>query len=108
MSLSCLPTRKAMFTNTNSFYGFPSNYYKETFPNKGFFPFAVRVIDALKEAGIKTQGLSRGLDHGVWASFKVAFNEETNPLTVPIVQVSLYSNDDPAKHIALGKAVQSL
>lgn len=66
------------------------------------------MIDALTKAGIKSQGIRRGLDHGVWASFKVAFNEETNPLTIPIVQVSLFANDDPARHLALGKAVQSL
>jgi 4,5-DOPA dioxygenase extradiol len=50
----------------------------------------------------------RGLDHGVWASFKVAFNEKTNPLNVPIVQVSLFASEDPAQHIALGRAVSGL
>jgi 4,5-DOPA dioxygenase extradiol len=52
--------------------------------------------------------MRRGLDHGVWASFKVAFNEKTNPLNVPIVQVSLFATEDPAQHIALGRAVSHL
>jgi len=31
---------------------------------------AQQVIDALHEAGIKAEGVKRGLDHGVWVSFK--------------------------------------
>ena len=52
--------------------------------------------------------MRRGLDHGVWASFKVAFNEKTNPLNIPIVQVSLYATEDPVQYIALGRAVSNL
>jgi 4,5-DOPA dioxygenase extradiol len=66
------------------------------------------VIDSLTKAGIKTNGMRRGLDHGVWASFKVAFDPETNPLNVPVVQVSLFATEDPAQHIALGRAVAGL
>jgi hypothetical protein len=53
-----------------SFYGFPSHYYKEKFPNVGSKEVANKVLDALKEAGIKAEGVKRGLDHGVWAGFK--------------------------------------
>lgn len=52
--------------------------------------------------------MRRGLDHGVWASCKVAFNEKTNPLTVPVVQVSLFATEYPKQHIALGRAVAGL
>jgi 4,5-DOPA dioxygenase extradiol len=38
----------------------------------------------------------------------VAFNPETNPLNIPIVQVSLFATEDPAQHYALGRAVSSL
>lgn len=69
---------------------------------------AQKVIEALSKAGIKTDPVQRGLDHGVWASFKVAFNEKTNPLNVPVVQVSLFATEDPVQHIALGKAVSPL
>jgi 4,5-DOPA dioxygenase extradiol len=69
---------------------------------------AQKVIDALSNAGIKTQGMRRGLDHGVWAVSKVAFNPDTNPLSIPIVQVSLFATEDPKQHIALGRAVSSL
>lgn len=38
----------------------------------------------------------------------MAFNPETNPLNVPIVQVSLFDSDDPDQHYRLGQAVESL
>jgi 4,5-DOPA dioxygenase extradiol len=37
-----------------------------------------------------------------------AFNPETNPLNVPIVQVSLFATEDPDQHYNLGKAVSAL
>jgi aromatic ring-opening dioxygenase catalytic subunit (LigB family) len=52
------------------FYGFPSHYYKEKYPNVGSKEVASKVLDALQQAGIKAEGVKRGLDHGVWASFK--------------------------------------
>lgn len=36
------------------------------------------------------------------------FAPDENPLDVPIVQVSLYDNEDPNEHYALGQAVQKL
>lgn len=53
-----------------SFYGFPDHYYKEKYPNVGSTEVAQKVLGALGDAGIKTEGVKRGLDHGVWASFK--------------------------------------
>ena len=37
-----------------------------------------------------------------------AFEPGTNPLNVPIVQVSLFGTEDPAQHYRLGQAVQRL
>ncbi|KAE8358984.1 aromatic ring-opening dioxygenase LigB subunit [Aspergillus caelatus] len=90
------------------FYGFPSHYYKEKYPNVGSREVANKVLDLLGKAGIKAEGVKRGLDHGVWASFKCAFEPESNPLNVPIVQVSLFNNEDPVAHYRLGQAVSSL
>jgi hypothetical protein len=53
-----------------SFYGFPDHYYKEKYPNVGSKQVAEKIMSLLKEAGIEVEGVSRGLDHGVWASFK--------------------------------------
>ncbi|BCS02854.1 DODA-type extradiol aromatic ring-opening family dioxygenase [Aspergillus luchuensis] len=90
------------------FYGFPSHYYKEKYPNVGSREVANKVLDALSQAGIKGEGVKRGLDHGVWASFKCAFEPEKNPLNVPVVQVSLFKTEDPIQHYRLGQAVSRL
>lgn len=37
-----------------------------------------------------------------------AFDPERNPLNVPIVQVSLYGNEDPGQHYRLGQALESM
>ncbi|KAK4945104.1 hypothetical protein LTR10_015530 [Elasticomyces elasticus] len=91
------------------FYGFPRHYYAEKYPNKGSTSLAQKVMATLNESGIKTEAVERGLDHGVFVPFKVMFDPATNPLTVPIVQVSLFDDDtDAAAHIKLGRAVQKL
>lgn len=91
------------------FYGFPKHYYAEKYPNKGSTELARRVMGLLEKNGIKTEGVQRGLDHGVFVCFKIAFDPETNPVGVPIVQVSLFDDErDAAKHIGLGRAVQRL
>ncbi|KAL3460593.1 aromatic ring-opening dioxygenase LigB subunit [Aspergillus heterothallicus] len=90
------------------FYGFPSHYYEEKYPNVGSKEVATKVLDLFKQAGIKAEGVKRGLDHGVWASFKCVFEPETNPLNVPVVQVSLFNSEDPMQHYRLGQAVQKL
>ncbi|KAK2800810.1 hypothetical protein FQN49_008922 [Arthroderma sp. PD_2] len=90
------------------FYGFPSHYYKEKYPNVGSTEIAEKVISLIQGAGMKAEGVTRGLDHGVWASFKCAFEPEENPLDVPIVQVSLFDSEDPDQHYRLGQAVSQL
>ncbi|KAK3687045.1 hypothetical protein LTR37_019207 [Vermiconidia calcicola] len=90
------------------FYGFPAHYYDMKFPNTGSPELADRVLELLGQAGIKAEGVRRGLDHSVWASFMCAFNPEKNPLSVPIVQVSLFDSDDPHQHYRLGEAVSAL
>ena len=81
---------------------------EETYPNFGSKHVAEKVMDLLQENRIEVGAVDRGLDHGVWASFKVAFDPEENPLNVPIVQVSLFSSEDPHQHYNLGRAVADL
>ncbi|KAI4763590.1 aromatic ring-opening dioxygenase LigB subunit [Aureobasidium sp. EXF-3400] len=90
------------------FYNFPAHYYKLKYPNTGSKEISSRVLGALKEAGIDAKGVSRGLDHGVFAPFTVAFNPESRPLNVPLVQVSLFDSDDADQHYRLGEAMQGL
>lgn len=77
------------------------------YPHVGSAPLATRVLHRLQAAGIDAKGVSRGLDHGVFAPFKCMFSDE-NPLNVPIVQVSLYGNEDPDAHFELGTALKDM
>jgi len=90
------------------FYGFPDHYYDLKYPNVGSKLVAEEVISLLQKAGIKAKGVSRGLDHGVWAGFMCSFDPKTNPLNIPIIQVSLFASNDPDQHYALGQAISSL
>ena len=65
-------------------------------------------MKALKSRNINVKAVSRGLDHGVWACFKVAFAPKENPLNVPLVQLSLFSSEDPHHHYNLGRALATL
>ncbi|KAK5027814.1 hypothetical protein LTS07_006689 [Exophiala sideris] len=90
------------------FYNFPPHYYEYKYPNKGSPEVADKLIDKLSSAGIEVERVKRGLDHGVWVGFLAAFDPKNNPLNVPIVQVSLYANEDYEQHYRLGQALQSL
>lgn len=90
------------------FYGFPDYMYEAKYPSKGDPALASIILNLLSSAGIKSEGVRRGLDHGVWAGFHVAFDPVENPLDVPLVQVSLFKSEDPDQHYRLGQAVASL
>ncbi|KAJ6260850.1 hypothetical protein Dda_3511 [Drechslerella dactyloides] len=91
------------------FYGFPRHYYQKQFSHRGSETLAIEISKLLTSANIKTRPVKRGLDHGVWVPFSIAFDPENqNRLNVPIVQVSIYGDEDPRKHIALGKALAPL
>ena len=97
------------------FYGFPKHYYMEKYPNKGSRELAGRIKELITaEKGkdgkvFKVVEEERGLDHGVFVPFKIMFAPETNPVTVPIVQVSLLEDElDVGGHFRLGRALQKL
>lgn len=90
------------------YYGFPPRYYDIKYPNTGSPELAEKVLGLLADAGIKAEGVRRGLDHGVFAPFLVAFDPEGNPLGCPVVEVSLFDSDDGEVHVRLGEAMQSL
>lgn len=108
------------------YYGFPDHYYKVKYPSVGSKELGEKVLGLLQDAGIEAEAVKRGLDHGVFAPFtcskfilivahmkilytdKLVFHPEENPLGVPLVQVSLFKNEDPNKHYELGQAVARL
>ncbi|KAK0661997.1 Extradiol ring-cleavage dioxygenase [Lasiodiplodia hormozganensis] len=90
------------------FYGFPDWYYSVKYPHVGSRELAQKVMSKLETAGIGYTPVTRGLDHGAWLPLLIAFDPEKNPLNVPIVQVSLFKNENPDEHHRLGEAVASL
>ncbi|KAI1347861.1 putative aromatic ring-opening dioxygenase LigB subunit [Xylaria sp. FL0043] len=90
------------------FYGFPPHFYEYKYPNKGSPEVAEKVAEKLAGAGIQVEKVKRGLDHGVWVGFLAAFDPEKNPLNAPIVQVSLFGNEDENLHYRMGQALEGL
>jgi aromatic ring-opening dioxygenase catalytic subunit (LigB family) len=87
------------------YYGFPEHTYRLTYPAPGSPEIAARVRAVLADAGIET-GIEdeRGYDHGVFIPFMLIYPQAD----VPLVQLSLRHDLDPAKHLALGRALAPL
>lgn len=89
------------------YYGFPENTYAPhlTWPAPTDLTVADRVLELLKAANIPCDKQeSRGFDHGVFIPLKLAVPDAS----IPVVQVSLQKNLDPAYHIRLGQALAPL
>jgi len=87
------------------YYGFPSHTYQLDYPAPGDPNLAARVQGLLENSKIRVQTNSeRGFDHGVFIPLMVAFPAAD----IPIVQLSLRADLDPAAHIAMGEALQPL
>jgi aromatic ring-opening dioxygenase catalytic subunit (LigB family) len=87
------------------YYNFPPEAYAIRYPAPGDPAFAERVRACLAAAGIEAQlDAERGYDHGTFVPLKVIYPAAD----VPLVQLSLLGNLDPAAHIALGRALAPL
>ena len=87
------------------YYGFPEHTYHLSYPAPGSPALAKRIGDLLGKAGIATDSdASRGFDHGVFVPFLLIYPKAD----IPIVQLSLQSDLDPAAHIAIGRALAPL
>jgi len=87
------------------YFGFPEHTYRLTYPAPGSPEVAARVRAVLAAAGIASDAeAERGLDHGVFVPFKLIYPEAD----VPIVEMSIRHDLDPAAHIAIGRALEPL
>jgi len=87
------------------YYGFPEHTYALTYPVTGEPRLAAEVLRLLDRAGIQAEGdPDRGFDHGVFVPFKLIAPEAE----IPVVQLSLHGNLDPAEHLRIGESLASL
>lgn len=87
------------------YYGFPEESYDIEYPCAGKPELAHKVHALLGKAGIDSQlDEERGFDHGLFVPMKIMYPEAD----IPCVQLSLINTLDPAEHIAIGRALQSL
>jgi len=85
--------------------GFPAHTYELTYPAPGDRALAERIVQLLGEAGAQARvDPQRGYDHGVFIPLKLMFPKAE----VPVVQLSLRHDMDPAAHIAAGRALAAL
>jgi len=89
----------------HDFYGFPQELYDIRYPAHGSPALAENVVRLLAGRGIPC-GIdgSRGLDHGAWVPLKLMFPSAD----IPVVQLSIQRSLDPAFHVTLGAALESI
>ena len=87
------------------YYGFPPETYRIPWPAPGEPKLAARVRALAEAAGFPTaEDAARGFDHGTFVPLKLTFPDAD----VPAIQLSLLEGLDPARHLALGRALAPL
>lgn len=85
--------------------GFPAESYAITYPAPGAPWLAETIAQHLADAGLMGHLDSRrGFDHGLFVPLKLMYPAAT----IPCVQVALLRGLDPARHIAMGRALAGL
>jgi len=84
---------------------FPPHTYQLTYPAPGAPALGTKVREMLQSAGIESdEDTQRDFDHGIFIPMKVSFPSAN----IPIVQLSLQRGLDPARHLAIGRALMPL
>lgn len=87
------------------YHGFPPHTYELTYPAPGDPGLASQVARLLEHDGLAARvDDGRGYDHGVFIPLKLMFPGAD----IPVVQLSLRDDLDPAAHIAAGRALAPL
>ena len=85
------------------FGGFAQHYYEVRYPAPGAPELAVR-IEKLMPDTERVARTGRGLDHGAYVPLTVMYPDAD----VPVLQMSLQKDLDPAQHLAIGRALAPL
>ncbi|WP_321531472.1 class III extradiol ring-cleavage dioxygenase [uncultured Desulfuromonas sp.] len=87
------------------YYGFSAEAYTLEYPVAGNPALAEKVTSLLDHAGISAAiDHARGFDHGVFIPLTLMYPEAD----IPVQQLSLLKGLDPARHLALGRALRQL
>lgn len=87
------------------YYGFPEHTYALDYPALGSPTLAQRVSTLLSNAALPCSlDTERGFDHGMFIPLKLMFPEAD----IPVVQLALRDDLDPAAHLAAGQALSEL
>ena len=85
--------------------GFPPESYKLQYPAPGAPDVAAKAVALLKAAGVKARlDADRPYDHGVFVPLMKMFPAAD----IPVVPLSVLPSQDPAAHVAVGRALAPL
>jgi 4,5-DOPA dioxygenase extradiol len=92
-------------TTIHDFHGFPPALFAMRYEPPGAPALAQKAAALLTEAGLPSViDPERGLDHGTWVPLSLMYPAAT----IPVLQVGIQSQLDPAHHLRLGRALESL
>ena len=87
------------------YYNFPASTYALQWPAPGATDLAPTVSTMLGRAGFEVRSdPNRGFDHGTFVPMMLALPKAD----LPVLQLSLLRDIDPARHLALGEALAPL
>jgi aromatic ring-opening dioxygenase catalytic subunit (LigB family) len=87
------------------YYGFPEHTYSIQYAAPGAPELALRTVELCQAAGVNVTAVAqRDFDHGVFVPLMVMYPQAN----IPVLQMSLRRDLDPAAHIALGQALAPL
>ena len=87
------------------YYGFPSETYEIRYDAPGAPDLAKRAAELLRGGGLSVElDDNRGFDHGVFVPMKLAFPAAV----IPVLEMSVERDLDPALHLAAGRSLASL
>lgn len=87
------------------YYGFPPETYELQYPAPGSPDLARRLADLLSAGGFSPAlDDTRDFDHGMFVPLMLMYPDAA----IPVVQLSLLADLDPARHIEMGEAIASI